>query len=247
MSSAPPDLTSSLLRHERAWVAGGVLLLSLLCWFYLLSGTGLEPMSGMAGMPPPSLPSTVLMWWLMMGAMMLPSAAPAVMLYAQVRRRQIAGGSNIPASWTFLGGYMLVWLAFSIAAAVVQLWLAGPDMRIGGARLAAAILIAVGVYQWSPVKSACLRHCRSPAQFFARHWRAGPVGAVRLGLLHGTYCVGCCWLLMALLFAGGVMNLALIALLTVAVSAEKLLPNGALIARISGTALIASGIAVMWS
>lgn len=223
-------------------MAGGILLLSLLCWVYLLSGAGLEPMSGMAGMPPPSFPAIILMWWLMMGAMMLPSAAPAVMLYAQVRRRQIAGGSNIPASWTFLGGYMLVWLAFSIIASVLQLWLAGPDMRIGGARLAAAILIAVGVYQWSPVKSACLRHCRSPAQFFARHWRAGPAGAVRLGLLHGAYCVGCCWLLMALLFAGGVMNLALVALLTIAVSAEKLLPNGPLIAKVSGTSLIGGGV-----
>jgi predicted metal-binding membrane protein len=124
----------------------------------------------------------------------------------------------------------------------VQLLVAGPDMRIRSAIMVSVVLIAAGAYQLSPLKGACLSHCRSPAQFFSRHWRAGPYGALRLGVLHGAYCVGCCWLLMALLFVGGVMNLALVALLTAVVSAEKLLPNGSLVARCSGVALIAGGV-----
>jgi predicted metal-binding membrane protein len=240
--SSEPDLTSRLLRHERALVAGAALLLALLCWAWLWTGAGMEPMGGMAGMAGPSFAAVVLMWWLMMGAMMLPAATPALLLYAQVRRGRPADGADLPAPWTFLSGYALAWLAFSVTAAAVQLLVAGPDMRIRSAIMVSVVLIAAGAYQLSPLKGACLSHCRSPAQFFSRHWRAGPYGALRLGVLHGAYCVGCCWLLMALLFVGGVMNLALVALLTAVVSAEKLLPNGSLVARCSGVALIAGGV-----
>jgi predicted metal-binding membrane protein len=230
-----------LLRRERALVAGGVLLLAGLCWAYLWDGAGMDRMPGMAAMPQPTFAAVVLMWWLMMGAMMLPAATPAVLLYAQVRRGRPAESEDLPAPWTFLAGYALIWLAFSIAAAAVQLLIAGPAMRVHSAAMVSAVLVAVGAYQLSPLKRACLSHCRSPAQFFSRHWRPGPNGALRLGVLHGAYCVGCCWLLMVLLFAGGVMNLALVALLTAVVSAEKLLPNGPMVARVSGVALIAGG------
>jgi predicted metal-binding membrane protein len=239
--SSAPDLASTLLRHERLLVAGGVLLLAALCWSYLWTGAGMNTMPGIAGMDPPSFAAVVLMWWLMMGAMMLPAAAPAVLLVAQVRRHRASSGPALPAPWTFLAGYALAWLAFSIAAAAVQRLIAGPDMRLNDATWTGILLACVGAYQLSPLKGACLSHCRSPAMFFSRHWRAGPLGAVRLGAMHGVYCVGCCWLLMALLFAGGVMNLALVALLTAIVSAEKLLPNGPMVARVSGAVLIAGG------
>lgn len=238
--SSTPDLTSRLLRHERGLVAGGILLLALLCWMWLVAGAGMTSMDGMPMATPP-FATIVLMWWLMMGAMMLPSATPAVLLYAQIRRGRSTNAAALPAPWTFLAGYAATWLAFSVAAALVQLLVAGPDMQIQRPAWVAAVLVAAGAYQLSPVKGACLRHCRSPAQFFTRHWRPGPWGAFRLGLLHGGYCVGCCWLLMALLFVGGVMNLAIVALLTAVVAAERLLRQGRLVARISGVGLIAAG------
>jgi predicted metal-binding membrane protein len=239
--SSAPDLTSRLLHRQRLLVLGGIALLAILCWSYLWTGAGMGAMPGMADLAPPPFATVVLMWWLMMGAMMLPAAAPAVLLYAQARRQRAPSGASLPAPSTFLAGYALAWLAFSLVAALVQRLAAGADMRVQDPALAAILLVAAGAYQLSPLKGACLSHCRSPAQFFSRHWRAGPFGALRLGILHGAYCVGCCWLLMALLFAGGVMNLALVALLTAAVSAEKLLPNGPLVARLSGIALIVGG------
>jgi predicted metal-binding membrane protein len=239
MASSTPDLTSRLLRHERLLIGGGLVLLAGLSWWFLLAGGGIGRMDGMAMSPP--LAAVVLMWWLMMAAMMLPAAAPSVLLYAQVRHREQTRGSSLAAPWTFLAGYLFVWLLFSLAAAALQGALTGPAMRLDDKRAQAALLIAAGVYQLSPLKGACLRQCQSPAQFFARHWRRGPAGALRLGLLHGAYCVGCCWLLMAILFVGGVMNLALVAGLTLLVSAEKLLPGGRSVTYVSAAALIAWG------
>ena len=118
-------------------------------------------------------------------------------------------------------------------------------MSAGGKWVSAAILVAAGLYQLSPLKQACLAHCRNPARFLSRHHRPGRSGALRLGVVHGAYCVGCCWLLMALLFVGGVMNLAWIALLTLLVAAEKLLPGGKWIARIAGLALVAWGVVLL--
>ena len=237
MSSAP-DLTSRVLRHERLVIAGGLALLVALSWWFLAGGAGLESHSGMAMAPP--LAALVLMWWLMMVAMMLPSSAPAVLLYARVRRARDGDGA-VAGSWVFLGGYLGAWLLFSLAAAAAQTAITGPSMVLDDARLAAAVLIAAGLYQLSPFKSVCLRQCQSPAQFLSRHWRPGAGGAVRLGVLHGAYCVGCCWMLMALLFVGGVMNLAWIVALTLMVGVERLVPRGEWIARAAGIALIAWG------
>jgi predicted metal-binding membrane protein len=243
-SSTPPDLTSQILKHERPIVAGGIVLLVALSWWFLATGAGIGDHSSgsmaMPGMAPPPLSALVLMWWLMMVAMMLPSAAPAILLYARVRSIRSRDG-DVAASWIFLLGYLAVWLGFSVLAAIAQQVLTGPSMAVAGSALPGALLIAAGLYQLSPIKSACLRQCRSPAQFISRHWRAGPVGAARLGVLHGAYCVGCCWLLMALLFVGGVMNFAWIAALTLIVGAEKLLPRGEWIARLAGLGLIAWG------
>ena len=239
MSSAA-DLTSRLLRHERLVVAASIALLVALSWWFLASGAGMaaDGMT-MAAMPPP-LGALVLMWWLMMVAMMLPSAAPTILLYARVRAQRHATGPIVQ-PWIFLSGYLAIWLIFAAAAALAQTFAAGGAMLLGDERIAAGVLIAAGIYQLSPLKGACLRQCRSPAQFLSRHWRPGALGAARLGLLHGAYCVGCCWLLMALLFVGGIMNFAWIAALTLIVGIEKLVPGGEWIGRIAGVALIAWG------
>jgi predicted metal-binding membrane protein len=222
-----------MLRHERLIVASGIALLVALSWWFVTSG------AGMAGMEPP-FAALVLMWWLMMVAMMLPSAAPAILLYGRVREQRRAGAAVVQ-PWIFGVGYLAVWLLFSIAAAGAQRMIAGPAMTLDSRISISALLIVAGLYQLSPLKSACLRQCRSPAEFLTRHWRAGATGAVRLGVLHGAYCVGCCWMLMALLFVGGVMNFAWIAALTLIVGIEKLVPRGDLIGRVAGVALVAWG------
>ncbi|HXG82025.1 MAG TPA: DUF2182 domain-containing protein [Sphingomicrobium sp.] len=217
----------------------------MLAWAYLLSGAGMEPMTGMEGMTPkPDWALAAAMWTAMMVAMMLPSAAPAILLYGRVHRHSRAATS--PPTVAFLAGYLTCWLVFSMVAAAVQLAIAMPASLALDNRLASAtLLIGAGLYQLSPLKDACLGRCRSPAQFLARHYRPGASGAFRLGLFHGASCVGCCWLLMALLFVGGVMNLAWIAALTLLVAAEKLMPGGQWIARIAGGALIGWGAVVV--
>jgi predicted metal-binding membrane protein len=197
-----------------------------------MAGTG-----GMAAQPGWALIAA--MWAAMMVAMMLPSASPTILLYAHVHRHSNEHGAAPPTA-AFLGGYVACWVGFALIAATLQVALGG--MELFSRKVAAVLLIAIGLYQLSPLKDACLNRCRSPAQFLSRHYAPGAMGAVRLGLLHGAYCVGCCWLLMALLFVGGVMNLAWVAALTLLVAAEKLLPGGKWIARIAGVALIGWGV-----
>lgn len=238
-SSAPrPDLTAKVLRHERALVAVSVATLATLAWWYLLARAA---MTGMAAMRPPPLSALVVMWSLMMVAMMLPSAAPAVLLYSRVRETR-SSDHAVAQTWVFLSGYLAIWLLFSIAAAGAQMSLTGPSMALDSGAARGAVLIAAGVYQLSPLKSACVRQCRSPAEFLTRHWRPGWPGAVQLGVRHGIYCLGCCWMLMALLFVGGVMNLLWVVALTLLVATEKLVRGGPLVGRAVGVALIGWGL-----
>jgi predicted metal-binding membrane protein len=240
--SSAPDLTTRILRHERALVAASVAVLAALGWWYIVARAtigGTAAMTAMQAETPP-LGALVVMWWLMMVAMMLPSAAPAILLYSRVRDTRIRDAA-IARTWLFLAGYLAVWLLFSIAAAVAQSMLTGPSMDLDNRFAEGAVLIAAGLYQLSPVKSACVRQCRSPSQFISRYWRPGWDGAVRLGLRHGAYCLGCCWMLMALLFVGGVMNLLWVVGLTILVAVEKLLPGGTWIAHIAGLVLIGWG------
>lgn len=194
----------------------------------------------------------IAMWWTMMMAMMLPSAAPAILLYGQVYRHAQAQGrikDGVAPTGPFLAGYVLLWLAFSIVATTLHWWLerqgilSSATMGSQKAWLSGGILIAAGLYQFSPFKNVCLSHCRSPASFLSRHWRPGAGGALRLGVLHGAYCVGCCWALMLLLFVGGVMNLVWIAALATMVLIEKLSPTGRGIGRATGLLLIVWGVA----
>lgn len=225
------------------------------------------PMPDMAGMempgmtmPPPAWSLqlwaiTIAMWWVMMIAMMAPSAAPAILLFARVHRQAAAGGGvtePIAPTGPFAAGYLAVWLAFSVAATALY-WLltqtglvSSMTMASQSRWLSGGVLIAAGLYQLSPLKGVCLSHCRAPATFLSRHWRPGWAGALRLGVLHGAYCVGCCWLLMALLFVGGVMNLAWIAAIAVLVLAEKAAPAGRWIGRAAAIALLAWGAATFF-
>jgi len=246
-----------VLRHERLLVAGGLLAIIAAAWAYLFSGAGMmQPMDGML-MPMATGPWTwgyillmLFMWAVMMAAMMLPSAAPMILLYARIARNCAAGG-RISLSSLFTLGYIAIWTVFSMAAvalqlALEQLALLSPMMEASNAMFAGLVLAAAGIYQWLPFKAACLQHCRSPLEFVLAHWRRGAYGAFAMGARHGLYCLGCCWMLMLLLFVGGVMNLAWIAGLALLVLAEKLAPAGAWIRRGAGLVLLAWGLATLY-
>ena len=237
-------MSGDILRHQRLIVAGGIALLATLAWWFLIDGVGADSGGVMAGMSEPPFAAALLMWWLMMAAMMLPSAAPAILLYARVRHMR--GGDNaIAQTWVFLAGYLALWLLFSLVAATAERLLTGPSMILANSTARGALLVAVGAYQLSPLKTACLGECRSPAQFISRQWRPGWMGALRLGILHGAYCIGCCWALMLLLFVGGVMNLLWVLALAGIVAAEKLVPQGLWLGRMVGIGLIAWGATIV--
>ncbi len=269
MTLAENPALERLLRRDRVITGVGLAMLALLAWLYLLTGAGLGmspqamtsfvlfPHRAAATAMPMSVPGpagpafaalTAAMWFTMMVAMMTPSAAPAILLYARVFRYSANNGrdgaANLAPTWAFAGGYLLVWLGFSLAAAVLQLMLQQAGLvsahTLGSQSrwLSVGVLLAAGLYQLTPLARACLSHCRSPAEFLARHYKPGALGAVGLGVRHGARCVGCCWLLMTLLFVGGVMNLAWIAALSLLVLAEKLAPGGPWVSRISGGVLI---------
>jgi predicted metal-binding membrane protein len=196
----------------------------------------------------------IAMWWIMMIAMMTPSATPTILLYARVHRHALVQGQiqdKLAPTGAFAAGYLLVWLGFAAAAAtlhwaleragLVSAMMMGSQSRL----LSGAVLITAGLYQLSPLKNICLAHCRTPTSFLSRHWRPRALGALRLGAMHGGYCVGCCWLLMALLFVGGVMNLTWIAALAILVLIEKVLPPGQWVGRGVGIALIVWGVATL--
>jgi len=191
------------------------------------------------------------MWWIMMIAMMLPSAAPTILLYGAIVRRR----SNHPrlsrASAAFAGGYLLAWAGFSVVAVALQ-WaferqgvLSPMTLNSTNAAFAGGLLIFAGLYQLTPLKQACLRHCRGPVAFLTRNWRSGAGGAVGMGLQHGLFCVGCCWGLMAILFFGGIMNLYWIVGLAGIVLLEKLVPLGRPLSLVTGGVLVLWGAAYL--
>jgi len=258
--------TEALLRRERLIIGAGITVVCLLSWLYLLTGagTGMSTVAMSTWQFPPPIHAggttvvwsssywiiMVLMWWVMMIAMMIPSAAPTILLYARVYRHAQEKGQMgrvvIPTA-AFATGYLLAWLVFSLVATILQ-WLLEQVglmhamlMWSTNNVLSASFLIAAGVYQLSPLKNACLSHCRTPADFISRNWRDSRIGAATMGFHHGLYCVGCCWFLMALLFVGGIMNLVWIIGLAVFVLVEKLAPFGYSIARASGLLMIGAG------
>ena len=248
-------MVRALLQRDRMIVLVGLLTVILLAWGWLLFGAGIEmeqmDMGGgqiMLMAPEWSAGYAViifLMWAIMMMAMMLPSAAPAILLAAALMAQR-NGNRLLGPAGLFVLGYLLVWLGFSLIATVLQFGLdraelLSADMASANTQLAAVLLIVAGIYQWTPWKQACLVHCRSPAEQLTRFWRQGTSGPLRAGVMHGLFCLGCCWLLMALLFVGGLMNLLWIAALALLVLLEKLLPGGPRLSRLTGIALIVWG------
>jgi predicted metal-binding membrane protein len=191
------------------------------------------------------------MWWIMMMAMMLPSAAPMILLFATINRKQREKGAPYVPTGIFAAGYVLIWGAFSLIAVAAQWGLERSgllsSMASTSVALGAGLLIAAGIYQLTPLKHACLRHCRSPIAFITHHWRSGDVGALRMGIEHGAFCTGCCWFLMALLFYGGIMNLYWIVGLALFVLLEKTIPAGHWLGRLAGLLLIAWGGALLFA
>jgi len=191
------------------------------------------------------------MWWVMMFGMMLPSAAPLLLLFARMMRKEKDKGAPYVPTGVFALGYVIMWAAFSAIATGAQWGLEASGLLSGimvgtSAVLGAGLLIAAGVWQLTPWKNACLRHCRSPIGFLSAHWRPGRTGAFKMGLVHGAFCLGCCWFLMALLFYGGVMNLYWIIGLALYILIEKLLPAGARIGQLTGVILIAWGATLLF-
>jgi predicted metal-binding membrane protein len=257
----------AVLRRDRLLVAGAVGVIAALSWAYVLwlaadmDMGGMDMMgfrmipAGMGIMAPANAPWTAIefafvfaMWTVMMVGMMAPSAAPMILMYARVGRRGRTEGNPLAATGWFAAGYFVVWVGFSSAATITQWGIerAGLlDDRMASAShvLGGIVLIAAGIYQWTPLKDICLAQCQTPLQFLMRHggFRTDVAGCVLMGLRHGAYCVGCCWVLMALLFVGGVMNVLWIALLALLVLLEKLTPIGQWIARAAGVAFIVGG------
>lgn len=247
-------LLVNLHRHDREAVIAIVLGVVLISWGYLLFGVEM-PMPAMEGMAMPMVAPdwtvgyaalTIAMWSAMMAAMMLPSAVPMLLFYDSIAKKRSSGNAAVSSTSLFGLGYLAVWLGFSIAAVALQYALdkaslLSPMLETTSIALAGALLVAAGIYQWTPLKQACLRNCRSPLSFVLAYWRNGRTGAFAMGLRHGVFCVGCCWMLMLLLFVGGVMNFAWIAALAVFVLVEKLAPAGHWIGKIAGVAFMAWG------
>jgi len=245
---------AGILQRDRAVVLAALSAVVALAWVYLLLGAGIHidmmDMGGgqmMAMAPQWSFgygAVIFVMWAVMMVAMMLPSAAPVVLLAAALDRQH---GTNPGRSTLFAAGYLIVWFGFSLAVTALQYaldtaGLLSETMAIASRLFAAAVLIAAGIYQWTPLKQACLTRCRSPIELLLRYWRKGRLGAVGAGMQHGAFCVGCCWMLMALLFVGGLMNLAWIAGVALLVLIEKTLPWGGRMSRVAGVVLVAWGV-----
>jgi len=252
------------LRRDRAIVLVAVGTVTALAAAYTVYGVGMEmtalEMTRMAGSigaamdmgapmewGPAHAAMIVIMWWIMMIAMMTPSAAPTLLLFAALRRGALRPeGAGAQTLW-FLAGYLLAWALFSVAATALQ-WglhavglISAAMMTVSSVHAAGAILILAGAYQFSSLKAACLRHCRSPARFLTEHRRSGSAGALVMGAHHGAFCLGCCWALMALLFVGGVMNLYWILGVALLVAIEKTAPFGVQTGRIIGLGLASVG------
>lgn len=243
-----------LIRRDRAIVATGLLAVAGLAWFYILRlsremAAAADMGMAMPQMKPWTLPDlsfAVLMWAVMMIAMMVPSAAPMILIFATVNRKRAAENAPLIRTGLFLLGYVAVWAAFSLLAALGQ-WvlhaaalISDPTIAVAP-RLGGLLLVAAGAYQFTPLKNACLSRCQSPLGFILTEWREGASGAIVMGLRHGIFCAGCCWVLMALLFVAGVMNLLWVAAIAALVLVEKMAPPGRAVSWLAGAILIAWG------
>lgn len=203
-----------------------------------------------SGWNPDRLTASALMWAVMMVAMMLPSASPMILTYARVRQQRVVHGRAWVPTWVFVTGYLSVWIGFGLLAALMQ-WalhqgtVLGSAMGGAGPVLGGGLLLTAGAFQFSGLKETCMTHCRTPMSFLMTAWRDGARGALVMGVRHGAFCIGCCWALMLLMFVGGVMNLAWMAVLTLYFLAEKLVPHPRQVSRVTGGMLLIAGVVVM--
>lgn len=237
---------------ERMLTGATLVLLAVLAWGYLAAGDSsggmTMPEASGAGLSSPGLLAAgVIMWTIMMVAMMLPGATPMIMTYVRVHQRRATARRAVAPTWLFVAGYLCVWTGFGIVAAVSQ-WmlhqhaLMTSAMGHVGPVLGGILLVIAGAFQFSRLKEACLSKCRSPVGFLMTEWRDGKAGAFMMGARHGVFCTGCCWALMLLMFAGGVMSLAWMGALALFFLVEKLVPRPRLFSRTTGALLIAAGI-----
>ena len=248
-------MRKSSYRRDKALVIAGLAGVIACAWAYLVPAS-LDMYGRMDGAAAWMMETTwdgryfllvFLMWAAMMVAMMLPGALPTIVIVHRAIANDPEVRSPARRMFAFAAGYVLAWTGFSAGATLLQWGLAeaallSPMMVSASPRLGGAILITAGVYQWTPLKHSCLRHCQSPLAFLAEHWRPGMPGALRLGFNHGLNCVGCCWALMLLLLVGGVMNLLWIGVITAFVLIERLAPYGPRVGRLSGVALVLAGV-----
>ena len=253
-----------VLRRDRAVVIAALAVLTVLAWGYTVWLANTMSMDGMSAAHTPGMGTMLapafkpwsvsdflvmfVMWAVMMVGMMTPSAAPMILIYARVSRQAAVQGKPLAATGFFAGGYLLAWTVFSLVATIGQ-WLLEraalltSTMATANTVLGALVLITAGLFQWTRVKDACLKHCQAPLSFIQHYggFRRDPLGSLGVGFRHGAFCVGCCWALMALLFVGGVMNIVWIAGLTIFVLLEKVIPFDRVVSRVSGAVLTVWG------
>jgi len=249
--SAGASAQPGLPRRQQALIVGLLLILAALAWIFLIA-TPMGTPSGDMGVEPLGMAPMLFLavWIVMMVAMMFPTAAPMITAFARVSATNQRRGQAFVPTWVFVGGYLVVWGVAGLVAYLASLgfgalarewmWLQDDAARLGG-----VVLILAGLYQLSPLKRTCLSKCRSPLAFILTSWRGGYVGALRMGAEHGAYCLGCCWMLFAVLFPLGLMNVAAMALVTVLIFTEKSLPLGLRIAQAAAVCLVAYGALVV--
>lgn len=247
------QIIEETFRRDHIIVIAGLVFITVLAWIYIvrfaatMTGVGEMSMPMMQAWTNQDFFINFLMWAVMMVGMMTPSASPMILLFARVNRQRQSDATPLPTTLVFLLGYLIVWSLFSLGATLIQ-WglhsaaLLSPEMIRVTPKLGGIFLIAAGIYQFTPLKFACLANCRTPLSFLMTEWQDGTRGALIMGLQHGIYCIGCCWLLMALLFVAGVMNLLWVALIAGYVLAEKVLPAGQWISRVMGIFAVGWGI-----
>ena len=250
----------NILKKDRVIILTALFVLCLLSWLYIIYlYRQMYPMNMDAlffAMPmTPQWTWTdfvllFLMWFVMMIAMMTPSVTPLVLIYAMINRQRKQQQNPFVSAGYLVSGYFVVWAAFSLFATLLQ-WLLqrvsllNPEMETTSKILGAIILISAGIFQFTPLKNACLRYCRTPIDFITHKWKEGKWGALQMGMENGLYCLGCCWILMILLFVSGIMNILWIAIITLFVLAEKVLPAAKPVSSIAGVALIGYGIIIL--
>jgi predicted metal-binding membrane protein len=238
------------IRRERNVILAVLLVLAAASWTILIWQSARMDNMAMGLTMGMGVALFLLIWVVMMIAMMFPAAAPMILMFSRVHADKRQSGKAFVPTWVFVSAYLLIWTLFGVLAYLGAIWAERLAQQIpwviaNAARLGGGVLVLAGLYQLSPLKRTCLTKCRTPLDFLFSSWRDGYLGSFRMGLEHGLYCLGCCWLLFVILFPLGMMNMAALAVITLVIFAEKSLPLGARIAQLAALALIAYGVLVV--